>query len=144
MKSFYYAARGIFRCIQSEQHMRFHLCAAFYVIIAGFVTKLTLTEWIAALLCIAEVPALELVNTAVEKLSDAVTREYSPLIERAKDCAAGAVLWASVVSAAVGLVLFCSNGRPRLAVESAAAHPLCTAALLLTVPAAIWFVLRKN
>ena len=49
---------------------------------------------------------LELVNTAIEALCDLVTQEYRPLAKRAKDTAAGAVLIASIMAAAAGLIIF--------------------------------------
>lgn len=50
--------------------------------------------------------SLELVNTAVEAVVDLVTEEKKPLAKIAKDTAAGAVLVAAIMAAAVGLVIF--------------------------------------
>ena len=58
------------------------------------------------LLCCALVLGLELVNTAVEALSDHVSAEWQPQIKIAKDAAAGAVLLASALSLLVGLAVF--------------------------------------
>jgi diacylglycerol kinase (ATP) len=45
-------------------------------------------------------------NTAVEYLADAVTLERHPLIGKAKDVAAGAVLLSAAGATVVGLVVF--------------------------------------
>ena len=45
-------------------------------------------------------------NTAVECLADKVSPEYDPLIGRAKDIAAGAVLLFVIAAVAVGLIVF--------------------------------------
>ena len=58
------------------------------------------------LLCCALVLSLELVNTALEALSDLISPEWHPLAKLAKDAAAGAVLVGSVVSVVVGAAVF--------------------------------------
>ena len=136
MKCFVYAARGFAYAVRTQRNMRFHLCAAFYVVLAGFVTDLSVSEWAAVLLCIGLVLALELVNTAIEKTCDSITSQYAEPIKHAKDCAAGAVLCAAAVAAAVGCIVFFGQGRPHAAWEFFTGHPLCAAALLLSLP--VW------
>ena len=63
-------------------------------------------EWCILILCIGVVLAAEAINTAIEKLSDHVSPEYSPFIKDAKDLAAGAVLNLSVASAIIGVLIF--------------------------------------
>ena len=61
--------------------------------------------WIA--LCIVAaggVLAAELLNTALEHLADRLHPDRHPAIQMAKDCAAGAVLLASLAAAAIGLL----------------------------------------
>lgn len=48
----------------------------------------------------------EAFNTAVEALADKVSPGYDPLIGRAKDLAAGAVLIFVLAAVAVGLIIF--------------------------------------
>ena len=45
-------------------------------------------------------------NTAVERVCDAVTTEQNPLIKMAKDAAAGAVLIGAVASVVIGVLIF--------------------------------------
>ncbi len=61
---------------------------------------------IPVLLCCALVLSSELVNTALEALTDLISPEWHPLAKLAKDAAAGAVLISSLLSAAVGLAVF--------------------------------------
>ena len=136
MKCFVYAARGFAYAVRTQRNMRIHLGAAFYVVLAGFVTDLSVSEWAAVLLCIGLVLALELVNTAIEYTCDSITKEYAEPIKHAKDCAAGAVLCAAVAAAAVGCIIFFGNGRPYAAWEFFTEHPLCAAALVLSLP--VW------
>ena len=45
-------------------------------------------------------------NTAVEFMGDAVTREQHPLIGKAKDVAAGAVLVTAIAAVIIGVLVF--------------------------------------
>ena len=136
MKCFVYAARGFAYAVRTQRNMRIHLGAAFYVMLAGFVTDLSACEWAAVLLCVGLVLALELVNTAIEHTCDSITKEYAEPIKCAKDCAAGAVLCASAIAAVVGCIIFFWHGRPYAAWKFFTEHPLCTVALMLSVP--VW------
>ena len=54
--------------------------------------KLSEGEWLAIILTMGGVLALEAVNTAIETIVDLVSPEYHILAKKAKDVAAGAVL----------------------------------------------------
>ena len=49
---------------------------------------------------------LEMINSALEHLCNHVHKDYHPSIKIIKDVAAGAVLFASIVSTVVGLIIF--------------------------------------
>ena len=68
--------------------------------------RLSLDEWRWIILAIGLVWLAEALNTAIERLADAVTLEPNPNIGYAKDVAAGAVLTAAFVSSAIGLTVF--------------------------------------
>jgi undecaprenol kinase len=106
MKSFVYALRGILSVAERERHMRIHICVAFYVILAGFVTRLTPSEWSRVLFCVALVCSMECLNTAVERTCDARTKRRDPVICLAKDAAAGAVLVSAAASVVIGCLTF--------------------------------------
>lgn len=63
-------------------------------------------EWLWIVLAIGIVWYSEAVNTAIERLADAVTLEHDPKIKIAKDCAAAGVLIASMIALAIGLIIF--------------------------------------
>lgn len=105
-KSFYYAGRGILSAFR-QRNFRFHVCAAGFVIFfAARFYSFSAERWAILLLTCAVVMAAELLNTAIEKLSDKVTEENSHRIRLAKDCAAGGVLITAVTAIAVGVMLF--------------------------------------
>ena len=55
---------------------------------------------------LAEAAAWHAVNTAVEALGDAVSPDEHPLVGRAKDAAAGAVLLAAIAALVVAAIVF--------------------------------------
>ncbi len=104
--SFWYAVNGIHRFFRCEYNGQIQLAAACTAIIAGFLLHIERLEWIVILLCCALVLALEMVNTAVEKVCDLVSTDYHPLIKIAKDVSAGAVLLSAFTSAVIGALIF--------------------------------------
>ena len=105
-KGFVYASAGIIHCIKNERNMRFHFCAAFYVLILMRFYELSRGERAAVYIVIGLVIALEALNTAVEAVVDLVSPERTRFAGIAKDCAAGAVLAAAAAAAAVGIAVF--------------------------------------
>jgi len=63
-------------------------------------------EWNWIILAIMAVWSAEAMNTAFEFLADATTPAFHPLVGKAKDVAAGAVLIAALGSLAIGVVVF--------------------------------------
>lgn len=105
-KSFGYAFEGIFTGIKKERNMKIHCLAVLCVVAAGFVFRISVSEWCICLILFGVILSLELVNTAMEAVVDLVTEERRPLAKLAKDTAAGAVLIAAIMAAGVGLLIF--------------------------------------
>jgi diacylglycerol kinase len=106
LKSFVYAFEGIKAFLRYEPQALIHVIAAGVVIIAGFYFEISYYEWIAVLFSIGIVVVSEMLNTAIEKLTDMVSPEIHPQAKVVKDVSAGAVLVASIVAAAIGLLVF--------------------------------------
>lgn len=68
--------------------------------------RISPTEWGLVSLCIGGVLMAEAFNTAIEALADKVSPQKDPLIAKAKDVAAGAVLIFVFAAVAVGLIVF--------------------------------------
>ena len=64
------------------------------------------TEWILQLLSIGLVLSIEGLNTAVEKVADFIHPEYHEKIGDIKDVAAGAVTFAALIAAIIGLIIY--------------------------------------
>ena len=104
--SFKYAFEGLFFALRHERNIKIESFVALLVIIAGFILKVSLNEWTILLICISMVISLELVNTSMEETVDLATDEINPGAKKSKDLAAGAVLFASLISAIIGIIIF--------------------------------------
>ena len=84
----------------------FSAIAAIVAVIAGLVFNISSVEWFFVILIIGLVAAAEMINTAIERCVDLVTKEYKELAKNAKDIAAGAVLVMSMFSVVIGIIIF--------------------------------------
>jgi diacylglycerol kinase len=105
-KSQGHARNGIKLIFKNERNFRIDLIFALVVVIAGFLFKISHTDWIALSLVISMVFISETVNSAIEALCDTVSLEYRVNIKYAKDVSAGAVLVSAIVSVITGLIVF--------------------------------------
>lgn len=106
VKSFEYAFNGLKLCFASEINFKIHLLSAILVLLLGVVFRISNTEWLAIIFCIAFVTATEMINTAIEKLCDLVQKDFHPGIKKVKDIAAGAVLLVAVCSLVIAVIIF--------------------------------------
>lgn len=100
------AGRGFAEAVRTERNVRIDLAAAVFVVVLGFALRIDAPSWLAIIVCIGMMLALETVNTAIEAVVDLASPGYHELARKAKDCAAGAALAGAVASVAVGLVVF--------------------------------------
>lgn len=101
-----FALQGWVSFFRREANGQIQLFIAIMVIVAGFALRVSITEWMILLSCIGVVVSLEMINSAIEKICNHVTPEMHPAIKVIKDVAAGAVLWASIIAAIIGLLIF--------------------------------------
>ena len=87
-------------------HLRFHALATVVAIGLGFYCQLSRLEWALIALAVAGVWTAELMNTAIEALTDLASPDFHPLAGKAKDVAAGAVLLAAIGALVVGALVF--------------------------------------
>lgn len=106
IKGFVYAFNGLVAFFKNERNGQVQLCVAIAVMFAALWLSLSKSEWIVVLFCIAAVLSLEMVNSAIEKICDLMQPGYHPQIKIIKDISAAAVLWMSVLSAIIGVIIF--------------------------------------
>ncbi len=106
IRSFGFAFKGISTMLGSQANAWIHLLATCVVISAGIFFRLDRGEWVWVILAIMSVWASEALNTAFEYLADVANPTFHPLVEKAKDVAAGAVLIAAMGAATIGVITF--------------------------------------
>lgn len=106
LRSFVFAGRGVRTMIRSQHNAWVHAVATVGVIAVGLLAGLTRLEWFVLVLAIVAVWTAESLNTAFEFLCDVTSPEFHPLVEKAKDVAAGAVLITAIGATAIGLLIF--------------------------------------
>ena len=101
------ARKGMRIVLRSEVNIRVHCCVALAILAMAYLLNFSVTKICILLLTIGIVIVAEMLNSAVELSLDAVFHnKYSKLVGMAKDIAAGAVMFASVIAIVVGILLF--------------------------------------
>jgi len=106
ISSFLNAWHGMMRVLPRQRNFMIEISITLMVFAAGFLFRIDAVAWCIILICIGVVIAFEAINTALEHLADAVNPETHPLVGKAKDVAAAAVLIASIVAGIVGIIIF--------------------------------------
>ena len=111
MRSFGYAFEGLETIVRTQPNFWIHAFAACVALVLGVVLRLSRVEMAIIVLCIALVLVVESVNTGIETMCDVISPGHHPLVKRAKDVSAAAVLISALATVVVALLLF----GPRLA-----------------------------
>lgn len=106
LKSFSYALEGINYALNSDQNLIIHLIAAMVVFAAGIILQVSITDMAILGLTILVVITAEMMNTALEKTVDLVTKEHRIEAKIAKDISSGMVFVSAIGAIIVGLIIF--------------------------------------
>lgn len=106
IQSFGFALKGVATLFKTQPNARIHLMAILLVTVAGYLLKVSITEWCFIVMSFAMVLAAEAFNTAVEFVVDLTSPDYHPLAGKAKDVAAAAVLITAIGAAIIGIIVF--------------------------------------
>ncbi len=105
--SFKYAANGIVKAIRQERNLRFHIVAAIYVFaLANMFYNFTRQEYAILSVIVSLVIALELINSAIERLVNKISPQKSKIAADIKDISAAAVLVICTGAVFCGFFLF--------------------------------------
>jgi diacylglycerol kinase (ATP) len=105
-RSFVYAWRGLRMVLRSQHNARIHATASMGVVLLGVLLGVGRLEWLALIFAVVSVWTAESLNTAFELLCDVASPDFHPLVEKAKDVAAGAVLISALGALLVGGLVF--------------------------------------
>ena len=101
------ARKGFRLVLKSEMNLRIHVVIAFLVLFFAYLLDFSALEFCIAIFAIALVIVTEMVNTAIEFTLDSIYHNrYSKMVGMAKDISAGAVMFASISSLIIGIILF--------------------------------------
>ncbi|RJQ31434.1 diacylglycerol kinase family protein [Candidatus Parcubacteria bacterium] len=106
LRSVSYALNGIKTAFLEQQNLKIEFFLAVVAILLGLVLKIGILDFAIVLILIAGVLVLELLNTAFEKILDALSPRIHIYVKTAKDVFAGAVFIASVASFIIGILIF--------------------------------------
>ena len=105
-KSFNYAFRGLVKTWHEEQNLQIHTVIAIIVVLFGAILKISINEWLIPIITITLVILMEIVNSAVERVTDILKPRIHGYVKEIKDIMAAAVLLASISAVIVGLIIF--------------------------------------
>lgn len=109
LASFKYAFEGLSWAIKEQINLKIHFLFTIAVILLGFLFAINYYEWLIIISLIFTILVLELMNTSIEQTTDAITKEFNPIIKRAKDVSAAAILIYSLYAVIIGLIIFGSK-----------------------------------
>lgn len=106
LKSFSYASRGLFKTWREEQNLQIHTLAALAVFTAAYLFGVSQFEWLVLLLTVLLVFLMEIVNSAIERVTDILKPRIHGYVKEIKDIMAAAVMISAIGAFVVGLVIF--------------------------------------
>ena len=106
LKGVSYCLEGIAYTFKDEKNFRIEVVLGILAVIASFILKISIIEWIIVVFLITMVLVLELINTAFESMVDLYTQDYNKIAKATKDVIAGAVLVTCLFSSVIGILIF--------------------------------------
>ena len=97
---------GISYVTKSEKNFKREIALGIIALILSYILKIDKIEFIIVLTIICLVLTTEIINTAIERAVDLVTKEYHELARIAKDVSAGSVLVTSIFALIIGIIIF--------------------------------------
>src|SRR3989338_5732338 len=106
LRSFNYALKGLFKTFREEQNLRIQMAAGLIVVILGIYFGVSAFEWSLIVLAIGLVLIAEIINSAVERITDVLKPRINTYVKEIKDIMAAAVLLSSLTAAIIAVLIF--------------------------------------
>ena len=106
LKSFGYAWHGLLKTWQEEQNLQVHTFAGILAVICGFLLRISELEWLILILTILLVLLMEVVNSAIERVTDILKPRIHGYVKEIKDIMAAAVMLSALGAVVVGGIIF--------------------------------------
>jgi diacylglycerol kinase len=105
-KSMKYAIKGFAEVFKEEQSFRLQVFASLAVICLAVYFRVKIWEAIILVMMIAAVLTLEILNSILERIVDALKPRIHPYVRIIKDMTASAVLLVSSAALIIGILIF--------------------------------------
>lgn len=102
--SFKHAFDGVVWAFRTQPNYTIHFFLSILALFLGVVLRISYVEFLIIIVLIGLGLAIETINTAIEKVCDAVDKSFNEDIKIAKDVAAGAMLifaWMAIIVAGI-------------------------------------------
>jgi diacylglycerol kinase len=104
--SFKHAFAGIAWALRTQPNFRVHLVLSAIAVALSIYFRITRTEWAIIVFTILLGLTAELINTALESMTDLITKEWREEAKIAKDVSAGMMLTTAIGAVVVAIVVF--------------------------------------
>lgn len=104
--SFKHAMDGIIWAFTTQPNFRVHITLSVIAIVSGLLLKITYIEMTIICLVIVLGMGAEMINTAIESMTDLITTEYKQSAKIAKDVAAGMMLLTAIGAVVIAALIF--------------------------------------
>ena len=104
--SFKHAFDGLWWAVSTQPNFRVHLALSLIAVGLGFFFGISGVEWAIIIFTIVLGLTAELINTAIESMTDLITKEWRAEAKIAKDVSAGMMLTVAIGAVIVALVIF--------------------------------------
>ena len=104
--SFQHAFAGLAWAIRTQPNFRVHLVLSAIALLLSAFFQITTTEWAIIVFTIVLGLTAELINTAIESMTDLIIKEWREEAKIAKDVAAGMMLTTAMGAVIVALIIF--------------------------------------
>src|SRR3989344_5030706 len=101
VRSFGHAFRGVKELLKTEQNAKLHFSITLLVFVISVAFHINHLEAAILFVAVILVFALEIINTAVEKMLDLLHPDSHETVKRVKDALAGSVLIAATIATVV-------------------------------------------
>lgn len=106
LASFRHAFRGLRMVVSRERNAKIHVAAAAVAVVAAIILRISLSELALIIAVIAMVFFAEVVNTAIERTLDTMSRDNHQVVKVVKDMTAGGVLVTAMAAVIVAICIF--------------------------------------
>ena len=106
VKSFHYAFKGLVKTFHEEQNLKVQFTVGLVVLLLALFYQVSHLEWCLLIFAIGLVILTEVINSAVERVTDVLKPRINGYVKEIKDIMAAGVMLASIVAVLIGIIIF--------------------------------------